>query len=619
LYATGSRAAGNVPVRTSAPKIDSVRHAGGPDVYFQPEEAAMAFPFLIEQTGAPDSDPLLEEIRSDIEGKASALELMSDYLDQMRASAGSKPAAFAKLDKLFAAGRAPARLEGHHYGVTLVIRTGDLEAVFGESANVLNLLWGSLLAAHPPWVGKGFTPDTTDAPDGSPVFRGINFFRAARTSALTGLSTAGLGLVLPLVPAPEADRRAYGYDRTGGLFVAKRARSAAPGLDGKEVFQLDYRLESLGNPPPFRYLIDELVEIGEGLYLGPLLFATRRLTEPYDPSLDPAEYGYANFGYFLLMDNRWDKERRRLFAYTEDMEITKHGSIDWANTPKFTSFTFADPPDGNCNDALLGEVQSDKEGTATILDLIRLYVDQLGANPAPDALEFTKLSEMFQRGVAPRYMEGYLHGSVVAFRNEGYVREFGLNAFNMLWPLAREFSPWTGKTFEPIEESRLVRITGGFEEDPDAASWGSNTYADREDNQRPAIEFMRLAGVDMCDASAEEARARGYDVKSFFFIGKPGFSGNPENGRKIVYQLNYRWPELGTMPPDNYCIDEVVQIAEGLYLGELVYATALLEQYDPACPASIYEYRNFGFFLLMDDEWYGRKLEIGFDLTPQER
>jgi hypothetical protein len=50
-----------------------------------------------------------------------------------------------------------------------------------------------------------------------------------------------------------------------------------------------------------------------------------------------------------------------------------------------------------------------------------------------------------------------------------------------------------------------------------------------------------------------------------------------------------------------------------------VYSTALLETYDPNRPAAAYDYRNFGYFLLMDDEWYGRKLEIGFDVTASER
>jgi hypothetical protein len=72
------------------------------------------------------------------------------------------------------------------------------------------------------------------------------------------------------------------------------------------------------------------------------------------------------------------------------------------------------------------------------------------------------------------------------------------------------------------------------------------------------------------------------------------------------------------MPPDNYCIDELVQIAEGLYLGQLVYSTALLEKYDPNKPSSVYNYRNFGYFLLMDDEWHARKMEIKFDLIPSE-
>jgi hypothetical protein len=216
-------------------------------------------------------------------------------------------------------------------------------------------------------------------------------------------------------------------------------------------------------------------------------------------------------------------------------------------------------------------------------------------------------------------MDGYFHGAVVAFRNEGYLLDFGINAFNMLYPLVRELSPWTGKTFEPIEASKLSDITDGFEQGTSATFWGSNTYANRADNQRPAIEAMRLANVDIEQASAEEARTRGYDLKSFFFIGKCGVSGNLENGNKTVFQLNYRWPRLRTMPPDNFCVDELVQIAEGLYLGQLVYSTALLETYDPNRPAAVYDYRNFGYFLLMDDEWYGRKLEIGFDVTASDQ
>jgi len=573
---------------------------------------------FIKELRIEGDDPLLSEVHRDMQGKSSPLELMSQYLDEIRGGLGNEPMVYRKLGKLFEKGRAPERLEGHFYGVTLGIRTGDLKGAFGARANLLNFLWGTLLASHPPWVGKGFTPVASEDPASPPVFSGINFFRAARTSVLTAVSVRLLGLLLRLTPLPAEEHRAYGCDRKGGPFVAKRARSVAPGLEHKDVFRLDYRQPSLDNPFPFKYLIDELVQISAGLYLGTLLFATQRLTASYDPSLPSAEYGYANFGYFLLMDHTWDNERRRLFPYTEDMEVTKRRFIDWKNTPKFTDFTFAEPPDGNCSDALLEAVGRDKQGKETILDLLKFYADQLAADPGLDSPYFARLGELFNRGVAPQTMEGYLHGAVIAFRSAGYLGLFGLNALNMLWPMAREFSPWTGKTFERIELSKLTEITDGFEQDASAARWGTNTYASRTERQRLAVEAMKLANVDIEQASEAEVRARGYDLKSFFFIGKRGLSGNPDNSNKTVFQFNYRWPRLRTMPPDNYCIDELVQIAEGLYLGQLVYATALLEKYDPSRPASLYEYRNFGYFLLMDDEWYARKLEIGFDLTPSE-
>ena len=51
---------------------------------------------------------------------------------------------------------------------------------------------------------------------------------------------------------------------------------------------------------------------------------------------------------------------------------------------------------------------------------------------------------------------------------------------------------------------------------------------------------------------------------------------------KQVFRFNCRWPNLRTFPPAHYCVDEIVQIAEGLYLGQFTYATELLKKYDPA-------------------------------------
>ncbi len=589
----------------------------------------MASPAFIKGIGLigveDPGDPLLGEIRRDLEGRSSPLELLSDYLLQARRSRRNDCPAYEKLAKLFEKGRAPERVEGLFYGVTLSIRSGNRQGFWRNHGNLLNVLWGLLLARHPPWVGKGFTLAGA-APRGrsrseeppAPVFAGINYFRRARTAFWTRVGIRVLKMVLGIRELPEDERRAYGCDHCGGHFVARRANSVTPGLEHKEVFQLDYRQRSLKNPLPLKLLIDEIVEIADGLYMGPLLFATKRLFRPYDPFLPSAEYGYANFGYFLLMDSRWDEERRRLFPYTEDTEVTEHRHIDWARTPKFTEFTFADPPTGRCDDQVLETVNTDLEGKETILDLLQFYAEQLGADPDVDSPYFAKLGEIFNRGVAPTQMSGYLHGAAVAFRNQECLRTFSLNTLNMLWPLARHFSPWVGKTFEEIDPARLQQLTDGFETGAVPTAWGANVYTSRTAKQKLTIEAMRLAKVDLEEASRQESRRHGYDWKSFFFIGRQGPSANPANGNKNVYQFNYRWPRLRTMPPDHYCIDELVQIAKGLYLGQLVYATQPLEKYDPNKPASIYNYRNFGYFLLMDDEWHTRKMEIQFDLIPSE-
>jgi hypothetical protein len=88
----------------------------------------------------------------------------------------------------------------------------------------------------------------------------------------------------------------------------------------------------------------------------------------------------------------------------------------------------------------------------------------------------------------------------------------------------------------------------------------------------------------------------------------------PENKGKKIYQFNYRWHPLRNIPPDCFCIDEIAQIADGLYLGLLIYATDWLKPWNPQTPIEEYKYRLFGYFLLMDEEWHQRRLRIGFDL-----
>jgi hypothetical protein len=281
---------------------------------------------------------------------------------------------------------------------------------------------------------------------------------------------------------------------------------------------------------------------------------------------------------------------------------------------KFTHFTFIDA----CTekDTLHGEIYNDMKGEATILDLVKFYSDELTKDPDINSPYFKKLQKIFDCGITPETMSGYFHGAVIAFRNEAMLRTFDVNTLNLKWPLARIFSPWTGKTFDEISVEKLKAITNNFEKGETPAVWGSNTYSTRSIKKRVTVELMKALGIEVIDASPEEIKSHDYNVKGFFLIGKTGKSVNPANNGRVVYQFNYRWPALHTFPPDNYCIDEIVQIAEGLYLGQLLYATEIMKEYDPTLDPKVYKYKNFGFWMLMDDDWQKRRVEISFDISP---
>ena len=50
---------------------------------------------------------------------------------------------------------------------------------------------------------------------------------------------------------------------------------------------------------------------------------------------------------------------------------------------------------------------------------------------------------------------------------------------------------------------------------------------------------------------------------------------NGENKKKKVFQFHYRYPMIGGPVPIGFCLDELVEIADGLFLGQLIYSTAL--------------------------------------------
>lgn len=565
-------------------------------------------------------DPLVAAIRRDLEGKSSVLELMKSYVKELEGEIDNNAPPFIKLAKLFQCGKTPDQVEGHHYGVTVGLRMGDKKDIWADYSNLLGLVWSTSLGKVPPWVGKTFKTLSRDKlkalTDGFergdvPTYLGINHFNEIEDSPLNVISVLFLTFWMHLKDAPGEERAQYGYEKIGGQFIAKRARSVYRASQ-RDVFQLNYRWSKLGNPPPLRYLIDEIVEIADGLYLGQLLFATKSLFSEYNPKLPDSEYDYEHFGYFLLMDERWQMEARRLFPYIGIPHVEKPKPALVAE--KFTTFTFAAPPDGNCDDSILTKIYEDMKSHETIIDLLKFYSDEWREYPWADSPYFVKLHELFNRGICPQEIRGFLRGALISWHSEGLVKVFDLNILNLAWELARLFSPWTGKTFEDIGLDRLRELTDGSETGELPTFWGTNTYSLRTTKRRFVGQAMKAAGIWTEEATGEEKRAFGYDLKSFFFIARQGISINEDNRRKKVFQLNYRWPKLKTFPPDNYCIDEVVQIAEGLYLGQLTYATELFKKYDPTEDPSEYKYRVFGYFLLMDEDWHRRRLKIGFDL-----
>jgi len=315
---------------------------------------------------------------------------------------------------------------------------------------------------------------------------------------------------------------------------------------------------------------------------------------------------------------------RRVFHNIQPGEISARAAgqpgssavrtVDIVSAPaKSPDLTLTDREGGNCNDDLFREVQEDLVKSGTIVDLLKSYSDELMESFDNRSRCFLKLNEIFNRGVGPEEVRGFYHGALISFHGEGLFKLFDVNTLDVAWKLGRYFSPWTGKTFVDIGPERVAELTDGFEKGDVPTFWGSNTYAFRTAKEKFVGQMMKLAGVWTEPAAADESEKYGFELKSFFFLCHKGTSVNPDNKNKEVFQFNYRWPKLRTLPPDNYCIDELVKLADGLYLGQLIYATEPLKKYDPTEVSSAYKYRLFGYFLLLDEDWNRRRIAIGLD------
>lgn len=79
-------------------------------------------------------------VRRELEGKSSVLELMKSYLEELEGELDNNAPPFVKLAKLFQYSITSDWVEGHHYGITVGLRTGDKRDVWADYSNLLGLI-----------------------------------------------------------------------------------------------------------------------------------------------------------------------------------------------------------------------------------------------------------------------------------------------------------------------------------------------------------------------------------------------------------------------------------------------------------------------------------------------
>lgn len=290
------------------------------------------------------------------------------------------PLVHKKLETLFKCGK-NAVADGPMIGIPVSIRDSDYfqETIqhFGKERSKIASIewmataWNMTFADTGLWMGKTFEPVSREVVadktgndagtlaqyDPATTRIGRNYFREpARPDIIQGFGLPVLTSLWGLKPRPEstmgklfdgllleenlAKEVSIPYSMTGGIFLATPGESVVPEMNGKEVYQLNYRWPRLNPAYPMTRLIDELVQIADGIYLGQLVFATRHyslgslrlLSNPDMPAIPLGEayashndnpfdllfklfsgdkgvdYGYQNNGYFLMMDPAYAKE-----------------------------------------------------------------------------------------------------------------------------------------------------------------------------------------------------------------------------------------------------------------------------------------------------------------------
>lgn len=408
------------------------------------------------------------------------------------------PLTHKKLETLFMCGRC-APLNGPMIGIPVSIRDSDYfkETVrqLGKERSKIAAIewmataWNMTFADTGLWMGKTFEPVTREVVAGKTGHNratlegfdpastriGRNFFREpADPNIIQGLGLPVLTRLWNLQPRPVlAGERVFDtdlleenrakeinipYSMTGGIFLADPGASVVPEMNGKKVYQLNYRWSALHPAYPMTRLIDEIVQIDLGIYLGQLVFATRHyslgnlglsfnseenveLGEPY-PSASETAYGYQNNGYFLMLDPAFAREvyadtafpqlrpRPGESGYLElgydklkaDRHVSRTGRKgwndceDWVNGwrhnealhEKFTTFLLEDSPKESDRD----DVRRLRQGDESILQMVQRISREISLQSAADdrLAHFEKLHRLFRHGIAPEVKDGSFRG-----------------------------------------------------------------------------------------------------------------------------------------------------------------------------------------------------------------
>ena len=418
-----------------------------------------------------------------------------------------------KLQTLFMCGKA-VPLDGPMIGIPVAIRDSDFfrdtAKLFGKDRSLLASIetmataWNATFADTGLWMGKTFEPvseavvrDKSDddseqmsAYDPATSRIGRNFFRqppdpnALQSIALPVLEQAWKLKDRPLsadadgfdaeLLATNIDKeKAIPYSKTGGIYLADMGTSVVPEMKGKQVYQLNYRWPNLDPVFPMTLLVDELVQIGKGVYLGQLVYATKHyslgaidlpfipgerdieLGEPYEPNKHSVfesirsmltghskahapDYGYQNNGYFLMMDPAYAKqvyaddafpqlrprpgesgfeelgyEPASIATLKTDGRAQINGRVDgWRDDEVLQQkfTTLITEPSTQAGDADVSEMLA--EGESVLQMLQRISADISAQTKHEDHLKhFEQLHSLFRSGVAPGIDNGLFQGA----------------------------------------------------------------------------------------------------------------------------------------------------------------------------------------------------------------